>query len=59
MLTNIKKKDHCVATNIENSMIILNINSGKYFEINKTGMLIWELLDKFESLEDILNFIEN
>ena len=33
--------------------IILNLNSGYYFNINETGVFIWKLLDGRKSLRDI------
>ena len=57
MLTNIKKNPKCITTSIEDKLIILEFNSGIYFELNQIGMMIWELIDSFKSSKEIIDIL--
>ena len=43
--------------NIDGDVVILNLDSGVYYNLNKTGSLIWCLLDKQRSTEEIIERI--
>ena len=53
-MKNIIKNPKCVSTSIEDSLIILNLDSGTYFEINKTGKVIWDLLDETNNYGELI-----
>tara|TARA_B100001063_G_C16727032_1_gene537042 strand:+ start:487 stop:750 length:264 start_codon:yes stop_codon:yes gene_type:complete len=57
-MKNIIKNPKCVSTSIEDSLIILNLDSGTYFEINKTGKEIWDLLNKTNSYDEIVTILK-
>lgn len=57
MLTNIKKNPKCITTSIEDKLIILEFNSGIYFELNQIGMMIWDLIDSFKSSKEIIDIL--
>jgi hypothetical protein len=57
-MKNIIKNPKCVSTSIEDSLIILNLDSGTYFEINKTGKEIWDLLNKINSSDEIITILK-
>ena len=50
MQTLIQKNANCICTNIDDKLIILEIDTGKYFELNTIGKIIWDLLDKYNKL---------
>ena len=57
-MKNIIKNSKCVSTSIEDSLIILNLDSGTYFEINKTGKEIWDLLEKTNDSDEIITILK-
>ena len=59
MQTLIKKNANCVCTSIHNNLIILDIDTGKYFELNSTGKIIWDLLDKYNTTHELIEFLES
>tara|TARA_B100000925_G_scaffold176496_1_gene133080 strand:+ start:295 stop:555 length:261 start_codon:yes stop_codon:yes gene_type:complete len=48
-----KKKESCICTNVGDQAIILNIENGHYYELNKTGLAIWDTLEKHSNAESI------
>jgi len=50
---NWKKNPDVVVRNIEGEILLLNLETGVYYGLNKTGSEIWELLDKYSSIESI------
>ena len=36
----------CISTSIEDKSVILNIDNGKYYELNHTASLIWDCLKR-------------
>ena len=59
MQTLIQKNANCICTNIDNKLIILQIDTGKYFELNTTGKIIWDLLDKYNKPHELIEFLED
>ena len=59
---NIKKLYHsqnCVSERLDDELIILNLETGKYHQLNDTGSFIWDLLGKRElSIEQIINEVQ-
>ena len=55
MYKNIQKNPNCITTSIEDKLIILEFNSGIYFELNHIGMIIWDLIDEYNTSDQIIN----
>lgn len=53
------KNDSCISTELEDNLIILNTDSGIYFELNFSGAFIWKLLDDENDLNSIKSLIVN
>jgi len=50
----IKKNLSSVSTEVEGKTVILNINSGLYFELNKTGTYLWKKIDEINSVQELI-----
>lgn len=46
--------DGFLISRVAGETVLMNTHSGEYFGINKVGTIIWELLDRPRSLEDIV-----
>ena len=46
-----------VSTSLGEKTIILNIDSGKYYELNSTSSLLWSMIEKGISEDDIVKKI--
>ena len=46
-----------VSTSLGDKTIILNIDSGKYYELNSTSSLLWTMIEKGESEGEIIKKI--
>ena len=53
-MKNFTKNKTCLTTKLDGRMIILDTETGIYFEINETGTLIWDLLNRSKSREKII-----
>ncbi len=51
----IRINEKCVYSDIEGKTIILNVETGKYLELNSTATKIWELMEKYQDFMSILN----
>ncbi len=49
----IAKNDEIVSGKIDDDLVMMSIQSGKYFLMNPTGGRIWELLDKPRTIAEI------
>lgn len=47
------KKNNNLETSFENELVILNMDSGKYIQLNSSATSIWKLLEKFEDVDNI------
>ena len=47
-------EDSVVWRNINGEIIVLNLNSGHHYTLNKLGSKIWLLLEKKKSIEEII-----
>jgi len=45
--------DHIVSKFVDGKAILLNLDSGTYFEMNAVGMEIWKLCDGKKNAQDI------
>ena len=48
-----KINSSCISTSIDEKSIILNVENGKYYELNQTGSSIWNCLKKDYVYENI------
>ena len=44
-----------VETEIDGESILMPIDTGKFFGMKKTSLVIWKLLDKYEDTDDIIS----
>ncbi len=51
-------KDKVTYRIIDNEAIILNLDNGYYYSLNKVGTKIWKAIDEQKSLGRILNFLK-
>lgn len=40
---------------VDNEAVILNLKTGEYYSLNKTGTFIWKLLEDKISIEDLID----
>tara|TARA_X000000368_G_scaffold226678_1_gene178928 strand:+ start:384 stop:647 length:264 start_codon:yes stop_codon:yes gene_type:complete len=52
--SNYKIRDVCFATEIEDNLIILNSETGKYLELNSSAKFIWKLIENGKNFSEIL-----
>tara|TARA_B100001057_G_scaffold409739_1_gene424549 strand:- start:175 stop:453 length:279 start_codon:yes stop_codon:yes gene_type:complete len=57
-----KINSSCISTSIDDKSVILNVENGKYYELNQTASTIWNCLKKdyvFENIQKELtkNFV--
>ncbi|QPC85011.1 lasso peptide biosynthesis PqqD family chaperone [Phototrophicus methaneseepsis] len=50
---------HVVATEVDQDVVILNSQSGKYFGLDEVGARVWELVQTPQRVEDIVETIYN
>jgi len=50
----VKIKKGVVFKDLDNEMIIMDMDSGKYFGLNETGAAIWTLISKHHTLGEVL-----
>lgn len=55
MFKNIQKNPSCITTNIEDKLVILEFESGVYFELNIVGKIIWELIEQNKTSDEIIS----
>lgn len=51
--TIVKKNDDIFTGAIDNEMVAMSIQNGKYYQLNKTGSRILELLDTPRSIKEL------
>ena len=51
---------NCVSEKLDDELVILNLNTGKYHQLTKTGIFIWEtVLAEQITLEQLIMKAEN
>ena len=50
----IRFKKDVIFSDLQDEMIIMDMNSGRYFGLNETGAKIWSLLDKHDDLKKVV-----
>jgi hypothetical protein len=53
----ITRNEELLSGEIDHEIVIMNLDSGSYHVINKTGQRIWELLEKPMTVEEICSTI--
>ena len=48
-----RKNSHIVTTELEDGAILLNLNTKYYYNLNETGLSIWQILDESGDPETI------
>jgi len=56
--TVVKKSEDVFAGSIDNEMVAMSIESGKYYHMNETGSRILALLDKPHSMREVCEEME-
>ena len=51
----LSKNPKCIYKEVDNVGVILEPESGKFIELNKTALIIWNMLDKTNNLPDLKN----
>tara|TARA_B100000242_G_C43029686_1_gene479597 strand:+ start:312 stop:572 length:261 start_codon:yes stop_codon:yes gene_type:complete len=51
----LSKNPKCIYKEVDNVGVILEPESGKFIELNKTALVIWNMLDKTNNLTDLKN----
>ena len=46
-----------MARRVDDDLVILDIPSGQYFELNDVGALLWDRLDGTNSVEDLIEVV--
>lgn len=49
----------CVSTVINDQTVILNIDTGKYYELNSTASIIWKMIDDGTPKDTIISKIQS
>lgn len=52
--TILKRKSGLMTANMNGSAVMMDISTGKYFNLGQTGGRIWELLEQPVSLENLI-----
>ena len=50
-----KRVSDFVSTELDDSIVILSLEAGRYYSFTSTGSAIWELLDEPQSLETLVD----
>jgi len=54
-----KSNEFCAHTSIGDKSIILNVQSGQYYELNSTSSMIWGLVNEGKSIANIISFLSD
>ena len=49
-----RRSDTAMARRLDDDLVILDIPSGHYFEVNDVGALVWEHLDGTNTVDDLV-----
>lgn len=52
--TVLKRKSGLMTANMNGDAVMMDISSGKYFNLGQTGGRIWELLERTVSVEELV-----
>ena len=51
----IKKNNNTICAKLDESSILLNLDSGEYLQLNESGKEIWDLLDYTKNLNELVS----
>ena len=51
------KSEHCISTKMDNSTILLNLETGKYIKLNRSASIIWEKIDTCTSIDHLKKLV--
>ncbi len=51
------KSEHCISTKMDNSTILLNLETGKYIKLNHSASIIWEKIDTCTSIDHLKKLV--
>lgn len=51
----LRKNPKCIYKEVDNVGVILEPESGRFIELNKTALIIWNMLDKTNNLPELKN----
>ena len=52
-----RRSDTAMARRVDDDLVILDIPSGQYFELNAVGALLWDRLDGTHSVDDLIEAV--
>lgn len=55
----IKKNSKCLEADLNSELILLNLITGKYIQLNETGRIIWNSLDNAKTDVDLKRIIQS
>jgi len=50
-----RNNDDIVFEDFENEIVVINLKNGKYYSLSGSGLIIWELIDKYIDKETLKN----
>ena len=53
----ITKLDNQLSSKIDDEVVLLSIDEGKYFKMNDVGSSIWERLDEPRSFKELITYL--
>jgi hypothetical protein len=54
--TSAQSRDHVVCTEFEGGEgILVDLNTKRYYQLNETALLIWKVIEKRSTVEEIVN----
>ena len=51
------KSEHCISTKMDNSTILLNLETGKYIKLNQSASIIWEKIQTCTSIDHLKKLV--
>ncbi len=51
----ITRKDEVAAANMDGEIVMMNIETGNYYNLGKTGSIIWNMLESPISVETLIH----
>ncbi len=56
-LKSVVKSEHCISTKMDNSTILLNLETGKYIKLNQSASIIWEKIEICTSIDHLKKLV--
>ena len=54
-MNELKINKKCVYTDLNDEVVILNVESGEYIELNSSASYIWNFINEFSNYDIVLN----